>query len=179
MSPVHCSATLLPKIITTQLGFTDSRALLRSRSLKKEKRAELWGKIRTQTYTRAHLRCHTQSGRTIGQVPGPSRGLWEQARGGREGELDPRAGGQPKAPRLASTVLQCFCNHSSRGESFPALFPRLEVSSNGKVFLGSRRPPANLDCPQLIARLLAMAGALCCCSDIFSHLATTSFLCNS
>lgn len=52
----------------------------------------LEGKIRTQTQTYAHLQHHAQPGTTVRQVSGPSRGLWEQERGGGEGELDPRAG---------------------------------------------------------------------------------------
>ena len=69
-----------------------------------------------------------------------SRGLSEQARGGREGELDPTAGRQPRSTCPASIILWCFCNHSYCGDNFPALFPPLEVSFYDKVFLGSRWP---------------------------------------
>lgn len=119
-------------------------------------------------YALRHTHMHTCS-ITVWENHRTGPGSLKGALGAGKGWDGGRAGPQSwrAAPRLASTVLQCFCNHSSRGESFPALFPRLEVSSDGKAFLGSRRPPTNLGCPQLIARLLAMAGALCCCSAIF------------
>lgn len=74
LSPVHCSATLPPKIVTTQIGFTGARALLRSWSLRKEKHAEFVGEnTHSDTQTRTLAASHSL-GQPSGRFQVPQEG---------------------------------------------------------------------------------------------------------